>query len=99
MPQPLHSLRGADKTAGAAADRVQLASLRIQFANGMTSTNRTNRREDECFVGSEPHFKNRAQNLRDNISRALNSHGIADADILADDFILVVKRSILHNDA
>src|ERR1700730_1534261 len=65
----------------------------------MTFTNRTDRREDECFGGSGPHFKNWANDLRNNVSGALNNYGIADADVLADDFILVVKRGILHNDA
>ena len=46
-----------------------------------------------------PFLKHRAQDLRDDVARALHDDRIADADILARDLVLVVKRCVLHDDA
>ena len=40
-----------------------------------------------------------ADDLRDDVAGALHDHGVADADVLARDLVLVVQRRVRHDDA
>ena len=93
MAKPLDLLRGADEPAGAAAHRLAFLAHRVAAA-------------DRAFVGKciglgglRALLQHHAQNLRDDVARALDGDGVADAHVLARDLVLVVQAGILHHDA
>src|SRR5690242_8160062 len=99
MLQALNPLRRADQPAGAAPDGVLLAGVGIDLACGMAAAGRTDLGKNESARALRALFLNHSENLRDDVARALHDHGVADADVLADDLVLVMQRGVLHHNA
>ena len=97
--QALDPLRRADQSAGAAPDGILLAGIRVDLACGVTAAGWADIGKDESLRALRPLFWNPSENLRDDIAGALHDHGIADADILARNLVLVMQRCVLHHDA
>ena len=93
VPEPLDGLRGADQPAGAAPR--DLAGLAHREAAA-----------DRAMIGKlvrhrllRAAIEHDRDDLRDHITGALHDDGVADADVLALDLVLVVQRGALHDDA
>ena len=99
MLQALDPLRRADQPAGAAPDRILLAGDRVDLAHRMAAAGRADVGKGESFRALGPLLLNHAENLRDHVAGPLDDHGVADADVLARDLILIVQRRVLHHDA
>ena len=99
MLQALDPLRRADQSAGAAPDGILLAGIRVDLARGVAAAGWADIGKSESLRALRPLFWNPSENLRDDVAGALHDHGIADADILARDLVLVMQRCVLDHDA
>ena len=88
MAEPLDLLRRADQAAGAAAHDLAL------LAHRMAAADRADGREFERLRVRRPLLQHHRDDLRDDVARALHDHGVADADVLARDLVLVVQRGV-----
>ena len=93
MPQPLDRLRGADQSAGAAPCDLPRLAHRKAAANRAVVGEVVRR----CIL--RPPVEDDRDDLRDHVAGPLHDDGVADADILALDLVLVVQRGALHDDA
>ena len=93
MDQPLDALRRADQAAGAAPHRLAGRAHRVAAAD------RADLGEHEGLRVLRPPFGHHGNDLRDHVAGALQHHGVADADVLAGDLVLVVQRRVLHQHA
>ena len=98
MLQPLDRLRRANEPAGAAAHHVGDALL-VDLADRGGAANRAMVGKDVRLRVRRPLFEHRPKHLRNDVARPLNAHRIADADVLAGDFILIVQRGVGDDDA
>ena len=98
MLEPLDSLRRADETAGAAAHHV-FFSLVVHLAHRRRAAGGTGVRELVGVRAMRPLVEQDFHHLRDHVARALDHDGVADANILARNLVLVVQRRVLHDDA
>src|SRR5690606_2157773 len=90
--QALLRLGRTDEAARAAADGLGLTAFLALVAHGMTAADRTGLRKLEGLGVDWPSVEHHAHDLRDDVAGPLNNHGIADANVLAPDFVLVVQR-------
>ncbi len=98
VPQPLLRLRLADKAARAAAHNIGAAVVFL-LADRSRAADRTDMRKFVGFGILGPLFQHDAEDLRNDITRALQPHRIADANILAGDLVFVMQRRIGDDDA
>ena len=96
MPEPLNRLRRTDQPAGAAIGHIGIAFV-INFPRGGRATGRADMREGKGLAALWPLGFDNAGDLRNHIACALHLNHIADADVLAADFILIVKGGIGDN--
>src|SRR5690606_36460171 len=99
MLQPLHCLRAADKAAGAAPHRILLARRLVYLLRCMAAADRAVIGKDVRLAVFRALFRDDGDDLRDDIAGALDDHGIADADIFANDFIFIMQRRVGDDDA
>ena len=94
MDQPLHALRGADqrRRCSAAPPRPAGAPRGCRRPGRCRGTRRAARVR-------RPALQHDRDDLRDHVAGALQHHGVADADVLAGDLVLVVQRGVLHQHA
>ena len=83
----------ADQAAGAAAHRLAWAGARRGCRR------RGSGREDCRAWRTSGRSGDHGKDLRDDVAGALQHHGVADANILARDLVLVVQRGALHQHA
>ena len=93
MPQPLDRLRGADQAAGAAPRHLPRLAHREAAADRAMVGKLVGHGILGAVVEHDP------DDLRDHIAGALDDDGVADADVLARDLVLVVQGGALHDDA
>ena len=98
MFQPLLGLGGADETSGAAADDVGLAAL-VDLAHGRAVAFGAG--VGKCIgLGAGGTLRQHdLDDLRDDVAGALDDDGVADADVLAVDLVLVVQRGVGYDHA
>ena len=93
MFKPLNSLRRTGQTPGTAPDGF------VFFSDGMSAAFRTDLGKLKFDrIGTALFFQN-LDDLRNNVAGSLNDNRIADADVFAFYFILIVKRSVRNDDA
>lgn len=92
--QVLDALERARKLARAAAHGLALLAHR-----GRLERARAHMRKRERARMPRALIENDAYDLRNHVARALHDHRVADADVLARDFILVVQRRVGDDDA
>ena len=93
MDQPLDALRLADQAAGAAPHRLAGRAHRVAAAH------RADLGVHVRLRILRPPFGYHGNDLRDHVAGALQHDGVADADVLAGDLVLVVQRRVLHQHA
>ncbi len=93
VDQPLLDLRAAGEPAGAAPHRL------ARIAHGGAAANRAMVGKDVGQGFRRSALRHRSQDLRNDVARALQHHGVANANILAGDFVLVVQRGPRHKHA
>ena len=86
MDQPFDALFGANQSAGAAPHHLSRRPHR------MAAAYRAGFRIHERHRVRRPAFHHHGNDLRDHVARALQHDGIADPNVLASDFVLVVQR-------
>ena len=99
MFQALLHLRRTDEAARTAANNVGRAPVLVGFAHRMAAAHRTDGRELEGLCRFRPLLENNFDDLRDDVAGALHDDGIADADVLARDLVLVVQRRVRDDNA
>ena len=87
MPETLGHLRRTDQPAGAAPDRLPLGTL------GQAPADRTHLRKGKRFAILASLGEIHVDHLRDHVARPLDGDGIALADVLGLDVVLIVQRS------
>src|SRR5262249_30066029 len=92
MPEPLDRLRRTDQSAGATPRDLARLAYRETAANRAVVGELVGHR---VLWPAVEHHRN---DLRDHIARTLDDDGIADADILAGDLVLVVQGGALYDD-
>ena len=93
MLQPLDRLGRADEAAGAAPRHHALLAHREAAADRALVGELVGRRLRRAALQDD------ADDLRDHVAGALDDDGVAVAHVLAGDFVLVVQRRALHDDA
>src|SRR6185295_6513754 len=83
MAKPLYRLRGANESAGTAADGVRLFGVEINFTYRMTATSRTNLRKLVRFGILRPLIEDDIQYFRNDVACPLNPDCVADTNIHA----------------
>ena len=96
MLKPLFGLGRTNKPAFAAGNGVELAR-RICFAHRMRAAHRASGGEDERLRPLWPLFKHHRDNLRNHIPCPLHHHSVANAHVLAGNFIGVMQRGVRHH--
>ncbi len=99
MLQPLLGLRRADETAGAAAHDAAAGFVAVGLAHGVATADGANLGElvGRGLLGTL--VEHRADDLRDDVTGALDDDGVADAHVLAADLVFVVQRGVGDDDA
>ena len=93
MAQPFQRLSRADQAAGAAPHRLAL------FPHRVAAALRTDIGWSERLAIVRPLLLDHADDLRNHIAGALHHHGVAGADVLARNLVLVVERRAGNGDA
>jgi len=96
MIEPLHDLRRARQRIGTTARGLQFAGLGIDLAHRVATADRTSVRHLVRLRPLGPAFQHHAHELRNDVAGALHDRGVADAHVLARNFVLVVQRNVLH---
>ena len=93
MLQPFEALSRAFEAVGTASHRLALGPV------CRCPAFRTCLGENKLGAFGGPRLRNHPHNLRDHITGPLDHHPVADTDVLAANFILVVKRRVRDNNA
>ena len=96
MLQPFNALGRTDEPARTAPHRISLASLPLLTLR-MAAASRTHFWKFIRFRATRPLLCHHGNNLRDHIARPLHNNCIANTQVLAGNFILVMQRGIGHN--
>ena len=99
MLQALFCLCGADEPAGAAAHDVGASRSLVDLAHRSAAAGWADLRELVRLGALGPLVEVDAHHLRDHVAGAAHDHGVADADVLARDLVLVVQRRVRHHHA
>ena len=97
--QPLLGLGGANQPARAAAHDICFARSLVHFALSGTATDRALTRKNIGDAAGRALVLDDADHLGDDVAGALHHDGIADADVLAGDLVLVVERGVRDHHA
>ena len=99
MLEAFHRLRRADEPPRAAAHHIGLAGFLVDLAQRRRAADRADVRELIGLAVLGPLLQANFEDLRNDVARPLHDDGVADADVLPRDLVLVVERGVRNDDA